>query len=73
MSSAGRESSRKLTAAEAAQLLGYSRPSIYRLISEGTIPSVKLGARILVPVGQLLRQLGHVELDDDREPAGVGA
>lgn len=38
-----------LTAAEAQKVLRISRNHVYYLIAEGTIPSIKLGKRVLVP------------------------
>lgn len=44
-----------LSPAEAAERLGVSRRSMYRAIECGDIPTVRLGARILVPVVALER------------------
>lgn len=38
---------------EAGRLLGISRPTAYRLASEGVLPVVRLGHRLVVPKGRL--------------------
>lgn len=43
----------------AGRLLGVSRDHAYRAAQSGELPTLKMGARILVPVPALLRQLGH--------------
>ena len=45
------------TVAEVAQLLGLSRSNTYARVRDGSIPSVKLGGRILVPKRLLERLL----------------
>lgn len=42
---------------EAAHLLGIGRTHAYRLSREGTLPTVRLGARVVVPRAQLERLL----------------
>ena len=42
---------------EAADSLGYSRAKTYELIADGTIPSIRLGKSIRVPVDQLRQML----------------
>lgn len=42
-----------VSAAEAARLLGVSRPTIYQYIGRADFPSFKLGARTLVSVDGL--------------------
>jgi excisionase family DNA binding protein len=42
-----------LRPAEAADAIGVSRSKAYELIAEGTIPSVKLGGCVRVPVAAL--------------------
>ena len=46
-----------LTVQEAATLLGIGRNSAYEAIKTGTIPSVQIGRRILVPRAALERML----------------
>lgn len=46
-----------LTIAEAAARLGVSRAYAYQLASDGTLPTVRLGRRILVPVEAMARLL----------------
>jgi excisionase family DNA binding protein len=38
------------TITQAVQILNISRPTIYRRIKAGDIPSVRLGDRVLIPV-----------------------
>jgi excisionase family DNA binding protein len=47
---------------EAGRLLGLSRNGTYEAIRRGEIPNVKIGNRILVPRGALLRLLDDVAL-----------
>ncbi|MGH9291042.1 MAG: helix-turn-helix domain-containing protein [Acidimicrobiales bacterium] len=42
---------------EAARLLGISRGHAYALVNRGEIPSLRLGRRIVVPLGALDRLL----------------
>lgn len=44
--------------AEAAQKLGLSKNSVYSGIHDGSIPSIKVGRRLLVPIPALDRMLG---------------
>lgn len=41
--------SRTLTVTEAAAILGISRTSAYECVHAGTIPSIRLGGRIVIP------------------------
>lgn len=43
---------------DAARVLGISRNSAYRAAAEGTIPTLKFGSRMVVPVPKLLAMLG---------------
>ena len=43
---------------EASTLLGISRRSAYRAATNGEIPSLRLGRRVLVPTARLLDLLG---------------
>ena len=47
-----------LTVEEAAAVLGVSRGNAYEAVRSGALPSLRLGARILVPVPRLLAMLG---------------
>lgn len=47
-----------LTVEQAAKVLGISRSTAYELVHTGEIPSLRLGRRIVVPIGQLAVQLG---------------
>lgn len=42
-----------VSAAEAARLLGVSRPTIYQYIGRDDFPSFKLGSRVLISVSGL--------------------
>ena len=46
---------------EAATALGLSRDAVYALLNKGTIRSVKVGTRRLVPTSELRRLLGETE------------
>ena len=46
-----------VTVPEAAQLLGVSRMTAYSAVREGSIPSVRIGRRLLVPRAALERLL----------------
>ena len=47
-----------LTVEQAATLLGIARSTAYELVATGGIPSLRLGRRIVVPLGQLAERLG---------------
>lgn len=40
---------RTLTVTEAATILGISRTTAYECVNNGTIPSIRLGSRIVIP------------------------
>ena len=42
-----------VSAAEAARLLGVSRPTLYQLLSRADFPSFRVGGRVLVSVAGL--------------------
>ena len=46
------------TVDEAAEALGISRNSAYEGVKEGQIPSIRIGKRILVLWGPLMKKLG---------------
>ena len=46
-----------LNAKEAGQMLGVSRGVVYRLIHDGTIPALRLGKKLRVPVAALEKML----------------
>lgn len=46
-----------LTASEAASVLRVSERSVREMMKAGTVPSLRLGRRLLVPVPMLLRSL----------------
>lgn len=47
-----------LTVEQAAKLLGIGRSTAYELVHTGDIPSLRLGRRIVVPLGQIAERLG---------------
>lgn len=49
-----------LTVVEAGRALGLGQVAAYRAVRSGDIPSVRIGARIVVPVPKLLALLGEV-------------
>ena len=49
-----------VTVEEAADLLGIGRSSAYMAVKDGSIPSIRIGGRILVPRAALERMLGEV-------------
>ena len=48
-----------LTVEEAGRLLGVSRGLAYQAARDGSLPTIKLGRRLLVPRCQLERMLGE--------------
>jgi excisionase family DNA binding protein len=46
-----------LTAREASNLLRISKTTVYELIRQGVIPSVRFGKRVLVPRAALIRKI----------------
>jgi excisionase family DNA binding protein len=54
-----------LTVEEAAELLGISRAFAYELVADGSLPSLRLRRRIIVPRAALLRMLDATGDDDD--------
>jgi excisionase family DNA binding protein len=53
-----------VTVSEAAQLLGVSRMTAYSAVREGTIPSLRIGRRVLVPRAALERLVDRAEAAD---------
>lgn len=56
------------------QLLGLSKNSTYQAAKRGEIPTIRIGARYIVPVQPLLRMLGALNEEDpsaEATPAGV--
>ena len=46
-----------LTAGETARLLRLSKTTVYDQIRQGSIPSIRIGKRILIPRAALMRKL----------------
>lgn len=61
-----------ITVTEAARALGIGRNLAYRLIQEGTIPSLRLGRRLVVPrTGfEAMLQRGDIHGQNQRGEAG---
>lgn len=56
-----------LTVDEAESLLGVSRSTVYRRINDGTLPSIRLGARSTrLATAEILRMLGFVATVDNK-------
>ena len=49
-----------LTVKETALRMGISNPTAYEGVRNGSIPSIKIGRRILVPIAALERMFGAV-------------
>ena len=49
-----------LTAGETARLLRLSKTTVYDQIRQGSIPSIRIGKRILIPKAALMRKLEEV-------------
>jgi excisionase family DNA binding protein len=47
-----------MTVEEAGEVLGISRSLAYAAVSDGSIPSIRVGRRILVPAAELNALLG---------------
>lgn len=58
-----------LTVEEAATLLGISRAFAYEAVNAGTIPSIRIGRRILVPKAALNRLVGAEPPESQPTPA----
>lgn len=58
-----------LTVEQAAAVLGIGRSTAYELVHTGDISSLRLGRRIVVPVGQIANRLG-VTPEQVRRPVG---
>ncbi|MFC6707544.1 helix-turn-helix domain-containing protein [Flexivirga alba] len=53
-----------VTVPEAAKVLGIGRDNAYRAAADGTLPTLKIGHRLIVPVPKLLEMLGIHASDD---------
>ena len=53
----GSNDSLVLTAGETARLLRLSKTTVYDQIRQGSIPSIRIGKRILIPKAALMRKL----------------
>jgi len=66
---------RTYTVAEVVEILGVSRITVLRRIKDGTIPSIRLGRRVLIPaeyVDELLGKWREDKAEADKNPAGDG-
>jgi len=57
-----------LSVEECCEVLGLSRNTLYERIADGSVPSVRLGKRILIPVAGLEKMLSQV--GKQKEEAG---
>ena len=62
-----------LTIKEAAEVLGIGRGLAYRMAESGSIPTLRLGRKLLVPRQALTQLLGAptAKSAESKEPAGV--
>lgn len=62
------------TRPNAAAVLGVSRTTIYAMAKSGDLPTLRLGARLVVPVPALRRMLGDLESPSNVQtlPSDVG-
>ena len=61
---------RTYTVAEVVEILGLSRLTVLRRVQDGTIPSIRLGRRVLIPaeyVEELLRGWRKDKEQDDND------
>jgi excisionase family DNA binding protein len=61
------------TIEEAGTLLGLSRNSVYKAAHSGTLPTVRIGFRLLVPKAALDRMLRHGTPAIEREQTAEAA
>ncbi|WLP89948.1 helix-turn-helix domain-containing protein [Gordonia sp. NB41Y] len=59
-----------ITITQAAQVLGVDKRTASHAIREGTLPSISVGRRIVVPRLLLLAMLGASPVDTDPHPQG---
>lgn len=57
---------------EAAELLQIDKDTAYRAAATGSLPTLRFGRRMRVPVLALLRMLGDPEPDKEEGPAATG-
>jgi excisionase family DNA binding protein len=55
-----------LTVTEAANMLGISRSTAYELVQVGTLPSLRLGRRIVVPIHAMTDLLESAVIQHER-------
>jgi excisionase family DNA binding protein len=51
--------SRTVSVEEAGRLIGVSRGSAYEAVRSGSLPSLRVGRRVVVPLGRLAELLGE--------------
>jgi excisionase family DNA binding protein len=57
---------------EAAKIIGIARVSAYAAVHDGTIPTIKIGKRLLVPKAALERLLSGQTSQNERRQTGSG-
>ena len=58
-----------ISVSEAARLLGVSRPKVYQLMQQESLPSFKAGSRTLIPVADLQKWVAAQVAKGGREYA----
>ncbi len=64
---------RTMTVEETADALGIGRNLAYKMVGEGTIPSLKLGRRIVVPISRLTRLLDNTQIFKEEKSIEIKA
>ncbi len=54
-----------VTVKEAATLLGIGRDTAYAAVRDGTLPSIRLGKRLVIPIAALNKLLAEAGQEDD--------
>ena len=54
-----------VTVKEAATLLGIGRDTAYAAVRDGTLPSIRLGKRLVIPIAALNKLLAEAGQQDD--------
>ena len=54
-----------VTVKEAATLLGIGRDTAYAAVRDGTLPSIRLGKRLVIPIAALNKLLAETGQQDD--------
>lgn len=60
-----------LTIKQACKRLMISRPTLYKLVNDGKLPSVKIGARRLIPVRAITELIDLLEAEGRNQKEGT--